>query len=74
MWASVAYGLLMQGGGAQLNGVPITVSGCDQMSHALLVTEVGVTRDPDTFRAVFSRIESLAKVGGWYSTMQLTTE
>jgi hypothetical protein len=34
------------------------------MSHALLVTEVGVTRDPETFSAVFARVEALAKVGG----------
>ncbi|KAL6762632.1 hypothetical protein V8C86DRAFT_2470494 [Haematococcus lacustris] len=48
------------GGGAYLNGAPIRVSHTQDMAQALLVTEVGVTRDPQTFRAVFARVEALA--------------
>lgn len=55
-------GRCAQGCGAALNGQPISVSGTEQMAHALLATEVGVTRDPATFRAVFGRVEALAQV------------
>lgn len=53
-----------QGHGAYRNGKRIHVSGQQELAQALLATEVGVNRDPATFRAVFTRVEALAKVKG----------
>ncbi len=38
------------------------MSGCEDMAHALLATEVGTNRDLDTFARVFDRIKALAQV------------
>ena len=54
----------VRGGGAFLNGDPIQASACTQLGAALAITEVGVTRDDETLRALFGRMSALAqKVG-----------
>ncbi|EIE24111.1 myo-inositol monophosphatase 2 [Coccomyxa subellipsoidea C-169] len=51
----------MRGKGAFLNGQPINVSGCTDLGSALIITEIGVTRDDATLDALFGRISAIVK-------------
>ncbi len=51
----------MRGKGAFLNGQPINVSGCTDLGSALIITEIGVTRDDATLDALFGRISAVVK-------------
>lgn len=50
-----------RGNGATLNGRPISVSRVESLSDALFCTEIGVTRDSETVKAIFSRIAALTQ-------------
>lgn len=49
------------GQGACLNGVPIRVSSETQLQKALVATEIGTTRDPETLAAIFDRIQTVTQ-------------
>ncbi|BDA46202.1 Inositol monophosphatase 2 [Coccomyxa sp. Obi] len=51
----------VRGKGAYLNGEPIHVSDCKDLGSALIITEIGVTRDDVTLGALFGRISALVK-------------
>ncbi len=51
----------VRGKGAYLNGEPIHVSDCKDLGSALIITEIGVTRDDVTLGALFGRISGLVK-------------
>lgn len=51
----------MRGKGAFLNGEPIRVSDCPDLGSALIITEIGVTRDDATLSALFGRISAVVK-------------
>lgn len=51
----------VRGKGAYLNGEPIHVSDCKNLESALIITEIGVTRDDVTLGALFGRISALVK-------------
>lgn len=51
----------LRGKGAFLNGQPIHVSDCRDLKTALIITEIGVTRDDATLAALFGRISALVK-------------
>lgn len=48
-----------RGGGAYLNGKSIHVSTTTHLNKALLATEIGTSRDEETVRAMFARIQTL---------------
>ncbi len=48
-----------RGGGARLNGAPISVSETAGLGSAVFATEVGTTRDAETVDAIFSRVRAL---------------
>ncbi|KAK9818040.1 hypothetical protein WJX72_006139 [[Myrmecia] bisecta] len=49
----------VQGRGAFLNGQQIHASSTAELGNALLATEIGTTRDPQTVAAIFDRISAL---------------
>lgn len=51
----------VRGQGAFLNSEPIHVSDCTDLGSALVITEIGVTRDDATLGALFGRISALVK-------------
>jgi inositol-phosphate phosphatase/L-galactose 1-phosphate phosphatase len=52
--------MAIRGGGAFLNGKPIHVSSRESLNQALIGTEIGTARDPETLDAMFSRIRYLS--------------
>ena len=51
----------VRGKGAYMNGEPMHVSDCKDLGSALIITEIGVTRDDVTLGALFGRISALVK-------------
>ena len=54
----------VRGGGAFLNGAPIQASACADLGSALVITEVGVTRDDETMAALLGRMSALTQQVG----------
>ena len=62
-----------RGKGATLNGRGIAVSKTTSLQSALFATEIGVSRDPATVNAVFSRVRALCeKVSICFSSLPFT--
>jgi inositol-phosphate phosphatase/L-galactose 1-phosphate phosphatase len=51
----------VRGKGSYLNGEQIHTSPCKELGSALIISEVGVTRDDATLAALFGRMTSLVK-------------
>ena len=51
----------VRGKGAFLNGERIRASDCAQLGAALVITEIGVTRDDATLAALFGRMSALTQ-------------
>jgi inositol-phosphate phosphatase/L-galactose 1-phosphate phosphatase len=49
----------VRGCGAFLNGQPIHASPQQELSKALVATEIGTTRDPETMAAIFDRVQKV---------------
>jgi inositol-phosphate phosphatase/L-galactose 1-phosphate phosphatase len=51
----------VRGGGAFLNGAPITVSDTALLRHAVVATEMGTRRDDGFIAACFDRMQALGR-------------